>query len=581
MRSKRSVNGLVLAGTVALLVVLAPSAEVGAAAGDCGIPSSGSTTPMASDALFILKEAVAPVKSCDLCVCDVNSDGGISAVDALIVLKKAVGQSVSLACVACASNDCFFSSAPSCGGDCPLGEVCARDPFDPEFCECLTPCETDSAPACGSDCGDLVGLTCQVLSVSISGMSPLTTCECAAPGLQACADSSSSGCDGVCGNGQACNDDGLGGCICQTLPTQGPCAEAIAPQCGGTCTEGFICEDTGSGCGCVDFSGTESCEEGDDYPLCGGACADGLFCAAGILGECECLDLCELSDAPACGGACSDPGASCVPGTGTIGGVAIGFCLCSGGMTSTTSTTHPPVTSTTTTTTTVPVVYTCFDAAVPTCGGTCPPGLTCAEDPLDPGFCECLTGCEISAAPSCGGDCNNDPGVTCQVLSIAAGGGPAQEQCICAAPGVQDCPSSAGTGCDGLCSPGGACASDGMGGCVCQALPVQGPCSGASPPQCGGTCGVGMVCRDTGGGCACQNFTGFDTCAGADYPSCGGACPDNFLCAADTLGFCECLSPCEIGQAPSCGGECLAVGESCIPATATLGGGSLELCLCN
>ncbi len=54
----------------------------------------------ATDALFILRAAVG-FESCSLCVCDVNSDGKISATDALAVLKSAVGQQVSLSCPAC------------------------------------------------------------------------------------------------------------------------------------------------------------------------------------------------------------------------------------------------------------------------------------------------------------------------------------------------------------------------------------------------------------------------------------------------------------------------------------------------
>ena len=54
----------------------------------------------ASDALFVLKAAVHSVE-CAACVCDVDSNTMINATDALRVLKKAVGQNVTLTCPAC------------------------------------------------------------------------------------------------------------------------------------------------------------------------------------------------------------------------------------------------------------------------------------------------------------------------------------------------------------------------------------------------------------------------------------------------------------------------------------------------
>ena len=84
--------------TTALLAVSASTSF--AALGDCGQPSSNGTEPVASDALFILQAAV-EIEECDVCICDVNSNGAISATDALIVLQAAVDIDVTLDCIPC------------------------------------------------------------------------------------------------------------------------------------------------------------------------------------------------------------------------------------------------------------------------------------------------------------------------------------------------------------------------------------------------------------------------------------------------------------------------------------------------
>jgi alpha-tubulin suppressor-like RCC1 family protein len=70
----------------------------------CGQPRSGDETsyPLASDALLILRAAVGAITDCngDPCMCDVNSSGSVSSVDALATLRAAVEQE-SLGC-ACA-----------------------------------------------------------------------------------------------------------------------------------------------------------------------------------------------------------------------------------------------------------------------------------------------------------------------------------------------------------------------------------------------------------------------------------------------------------------------------------------------
>lgn len=84
--------------TTAMLIL--PSGPAAAAKGDCGQPTSTGISPKTSDALTILRESVGLATDCDsaACICDVNNNKSITTTDALLVLKKAVGQPVSLNC---------------------------------------------------------------------------------------------------------------------------------------------------------------------------------------------------------------------------------------------------------------------------------------------------------------------------------------------------------------------------------------------------------------------------------------------------------------------------------------------------
>ena len=68
-----------------------------------GVPGVGALDAVitASDALFILHAGLG-LATCELCVCDVNGSGSITASDALLALMAAIGQPVTL-------------SSPSCG----------------------------------------------------------------------------------------------------------------------------------------------------------------------------------------------------------------------------------------------------------------------------------------------------------------------------------------------------------------------------------------------------------------------------------------------------------------------------------
>lgn len=64
----------------------------------CSTPATSGPNPTASDCLFILRAAVGTSTCSPECICDVNAAGGITATDALLCLKKAVGQDVALNC---------------------------------------------------------------------------------------------------------------------------------------------------------------------------------------------------------------------------------------------------------------------------------------------------------------------------------------------------------------------------------------------------------------------------------------------------------------------------------------------------
>lgn len=81
------------------VLLLAPSVAM-AANGDCGQPVSNGSGPTAVDCSYVLKSAVG-AKPCELCVCDVNGNGGKNTTDALVCLKKAVGQAITLKCPSC------------------------------------------------------------------------------------------------------------------------------------------------------------------------------------------------------------------------------------------------------------------------------------------------------------------------------------------------------------------------------------------------------------------------------------------------------------------------------------------------
>lgn len=302
-----------------------------AAQGDCAQPVTDGASPAATDCLFILQVTVA-IQTCDPdpCVCTPKGTFPTSATDALICLQIATGLGGSLNCPCQQGNTCESSQAPTCGGTCSPGDVCAPDPLFPSDCECLSPCEAAAAPTCNASCDDVdPGSTCRSVNFTNPGAGGTTDiCVCLPPDVTFCVDAGTPDCEGVCAPGGACAEQAGGAgceCVAQQLPPV--CAQASAPQCGGTCADGFLCEDVGGTCDCVQFQGqNENCFSADG-PQCGGACAFGELCSVDFLGDCECFLSCEVSAAPACGGDC-DPGESCVRRTLTLDGKSLDFCEC-------------------------------------------------------------------------------------------------------------------------------------------------------------------------------------------------------------------------------------------------------------
>jgi glucose/arabinose dehydrogenase len=110
MRRSKLQRLLRLLSLVALPAALEPLVATGAEAAQCGAPLSGNSTPLASDALFILRAAVG-TQPCEPCLCDTDGSTAVSATDALLSLKVAVGQSVAMDCPPCSSTTTTLCSS--------------------------------------------------------------------------------------------------------------------------------------------------------------------------------------------------------------------------------------------------------------------------------------------------------------------------------------------------------------------------------------------------------------------------------------------------------------------------------------
>lgn len=94
-------------GSASLLGLLSlPVSPAMSANGDCGIPFTSGSSPRTSDCLFILRAGVG-AETCAACVCDTNGNLQVSATDALLCLRVAVGQNLALACPDCPVTTTF------------------------------------------------------------------------------------------------------------------------------------------------------------------------------------------------------------------------------------------------------------------------------------------------------------------------------------------------------------------------------------------------------------------------------------------------------------------------------------------
>ena len=86
--------------TTTTVPVIAACGDPVALTAGARLPGGGDAVVTAADALLILRAAVGSATCAD-CVCDVDGSGAVTATDALLTLKKAVGQAVELTCPAC------------------------------------------------------------------------------------------------------------------------------------------------------------------------------------------------------------------------------------------------------------------------------------------------------------------------------------------------------------------------------------------------------------------------------------------------------------------------------------------------
>ena len=94
----------------------------------CGAPVTGSTPPYSRDAYYVLAASVGNV-TCDLCECEVTSNGVINSSDALRVLLAAVGATAPLHCPsspACADQPTITSAGNAVGA---IVDVSSIDPL--------------------------------------------------------------------------------------------------------------------------------------------------------------------------------------------------------------------------------------------------------------------------------------------------------------------------------------------------------------------------------------------------------------------------------------------------------------------
>lgn len=191
---------------------------------------------------------------------------------------------------------CESAGAPTCGGYCPAGSVCATR--DQHSCVCIAatdPCGT-TGPVCNGECP--AGEECMPI-----GGWPLLNCGCLPAGSVPCGQST---CGGLCPPGLECNE------FVSQFPQLAGCRCGPPGPCGGDsddCPAGFVCA-VGEFTMCVPVF----C--GSTYPICDGGCDDGRVCQALRVDTAGGLEWCLCAaDAPCdttCGGLACPEGEVCV-----------------------------------------------------------------------------------------------------------------------------------------------------------------------------------------------------------------------------------------------------------------------------
>jgi len=209
----------------------------------------------------------------------------------------------------------------------------------------LADCRDETLAALACETTLSCGGSCPGDAVCAGHPSGLGGCTCVSP-HQPCGDSAPA-CNGECPVGEECSN--LGGVLqtsCGCLPVGSTDCGGVYPSCGdGDCPAGLSC-------GIDTFSSPSgataewcACRIGPPSP-CPGGCPDTWTCTPTLpLGEYVCLPpaCADNPGEPVCDGTCEQPGTQCT----SVGGLC--FCVepCSGG------------------------------DPFPTCGGSCPAGLSC------------------------------------------------------------------------------------------------------------------------------------------------------------------------------------------------------------
>ncbi len=166
-----------------------------------------------------------------------------------------------------APGSCADGPFPTCGGACPVGDICGPDLSS--GCRCISPSSPcgGTAPVCNGTCA--AGEACVAV-----GHPTFPSCYCVPSGSTPCGSPGAPTCGGTCPGSLECNPiyslPILGGqVVCECTGTQS-CGSAG----GGRCANGWACgvqpPNPQPNCFPIFCNGA--------YPICGGGCGDGGVC---------------------------------------------------------------------------------------------------------------------------------------------------------------------------------------------------------------------------------------------------------------------------------------------------------------